>query len=308
MTGETANIKSEAQKLGFNACGIAQVEKLDSELPRLKSWLDNGSNGEMSYLSRNVETWLNPALLLDGAKSMIVVLQSYYYKEANQQSKFRIARYALGNDYHEVIKNKLQLFIDRLKEKYPLSNFRLSVDTSPVKEKVWAQKAGLGWIGKNSLLINRSLGSFFFIGTVITDIELEVDQPVSQTCGNCRKCIDDCPTKAIADDETFHHIDPRKCMSYWTIEQRADLTQEQKKNLAENNIFYGCDLCQNVCPFNQKLKDSTEEKFKPNPDLLRLTDDDFLLLDEDGFKKLFNKSSIKRLKYKGFKRNLSSFI
>jgi len=295
-------IQGKANELGLSDCAILPVSFLADEAPHLKRWLAEGMHGEMGYMARNVDKRLDPALLVENAKSIIVVLQNYFPKSTQQDPAAPVlSKYALGTDYHFVLKDKLkklQAFINA--EIAPCSG-RPFVDSAPVLERAWAQRAGLGWIGKNSNLISLHHGSFFFIGELILDIELPYDtpKPVSDHCGRCTKCIDACPTKAIVANRV---VDARKCISYQTIELRGEL-DENLKGQFENRVF-GCDICQDVCPWNLKAEAHNEPAFEPHPRLLQLKKNDWENMDRPLFNALFKNSAVKRTGFKGLQRNL----
>lgn len=295
-------IQGKANELGLSACVVLPVAFLADEAPHFRQWLAEGMHGEMDYMARNVDKRLDPALLVENAKSIIVVLQNYYPKAEQQDAAAPVlSKYAFGTDYHFVLKDKLkklQAFID---EKIAPCSGRPFVDSAPVLERAWAQRAGLGWIGKNSNLISLHHGSFFFIGELILDIELPYDtpKPVSDHCGRCTKCIDACPTKAIVANRV---VDARKCISYQTIELRGEL-DENLKGQFENRVF-GCDICQDVCPWNLKSEAHNEPAFEPHPKLLQLRKHDWENMERPLFNALFKNSAVKRTGFKGLQRNL----
>lgn len=294
-------IKSIATQLGFSFCGISKAEFLNDEAQRLEEWLKRGYQGKMSYLENHFDKRLDPTLLVQGAKSVISLLYNYYPKEdlANE-SNLKVAKYAYGEDYHLVIKDKLKDLIHQLQEKIGDINGRAFVDSAPVMERVWAQRSGLGWIGKNSLLLNKELGSFFFLAELIVDIELENDGPVKDYCGTCTACMDACPTDAIAEP---YVVDGSKCISYFTIELKEEIPTDVKGKF-ENWIF-GCDICQDVCPWNRFSKPHREPAFEPTSGLSQMTKSDWQEITEEVFNILFKNSAIKRTKLSGLKRNIS---
>ncbi len=297
------NIKSRAKELGFLDCAIVPVGFLEEEEKNFKSWLENGMHGEMGYMSRNVEKRLNPELLFEHAKTVIVVLQNYFPKESQKDPDAPVlSKYAYGTDYHFVMKDKLKKLLAFIQEKVGPCNARPFVDSAPVLERAWARRAGLGWIGKNSNLVSVQHGSFFFIGELILDVELPYDNPkqVADHCGTCTRCIDACPTKAIVDNRV---VDARKCISYQTIELKDDL-DESLKDKFENRIF-GCDICQDVCPWNLKSSPHSEESFQPHPKLMQLSKTDWHNMERPLFNELFKNSAVKRAGFKGIKRNLA---
>jgi len=298
----TSLIKAKARELGLSGCVILPVEFLSGEKQPFQTWLDNGMHGEMSYMARNIEKRLDPGLLFENAKTIIVVLQNYFPAETQVDNTAPvISKYAFGTDYHFVLKDKLKTLLSFIQHEIPCSG-RPFVDSAPVLERAWAKRAGLGWIGKNSNLISVEHGSFFFIGELILDVELPFDtpKPVADHCGKCTRCIDACPTKAIVADRV---VDARLCISYQTIELKGDL-DERLKGKFENRVF-GCDICQDVCPWNLKSEKNTEPGFSPNPRLLRLTKTEWRQMDKPLFDELFKKSAVKRAGYSGLKRNLN---
>ncbi|MGQ8336074.1 tRNA epoxyqueuosine(34) reductase QueG [Sunxiuqinia sp. A32] len=295
------HIKKKALELGFISCGISRAGYLNEEKSRLEKWLQNGMNGEMNYMSRNQEKRLDPTLLFDGAKSVISVLLNYFPKEGQEDSAAPIiSKYAYGKDYHFVLKEKLNALLEYIQNEIADCNGRTFVDSAPVLDKAWAAKAGLGWIGKNTNLISVEHGSFFFIGELIVDLEMEPDEKiVSNHCGNCTRCIDACPTNAIV---APYVVDARRCISYQTIELKGDLDENLKGKFA--NRVFGCDICQDVCPWNLKSEPHNEPDFEPHPRLLKLSNKDWEEMDKSLFNELFRKSAVKRTKYEGLKRNL----
>lgn len=300
-TKNTQLIKEAAAKLGFDFCGIAKAVQLNADAKRLESWLDKGFNGTMQYMENHFELRIDPSKLVPGAKSVITLLLNYFPTAAQKNEAPKISKYAFGADYHEVIRSKLKLLLRHIKENIGEINGRGFVDSAPVLERTWAQKSGLGWIGKNGNLINKQSGSFFFIATLITDIELEYDDAFAKDyCGSCTKCIDDCPTEAILPGKV---IDGSKCISYFTIELKAALIPETLKGKFDNWMF-GCDVCQDVCPWNRFSKPNNEISFAPIPEILNFSTSDWEELTEESFKTLFKNSPLKRSKFDGIKRNL----
>ena len=296
----TQFIKSIATQLGFDFCGIARAQQLDDDAKRLETWLNKGMNGTMDYMSNHFDIRVNPTLLVQGAKSVITVLYNYYPEE-KQTEEYKISKYAYGEDYHDVIRKKLHEFFFIIKEKIGDINGRGFVDSAPVLERTWAQRSGLGWIGKNGNLINKKQGSFFFIASLIVDLELNYDNAYTKDyCGTCTSCIDNCPTEAIMPDKV---IDGSKCISYFTIELKDTLIPDKMKGKFDNWLF-GCDVCQDVCPWNRFSKANQEEKFKPIPEIINFNAKDWEELTEEKFKIIFNNSPIKRTKFSGIKRNL----
>ncbi|RYY06281.1 MAG: tRNA epoxyqueuosine(34) reductase QueG [Sphingobacteriaceae bacterium] len=295
-------IKTEAQKLGFLFCGIAQAGFLETEAPRLESWLQQGFHGEMSYMENHFDKRLDPRLLVDDAKSVISLGLNYYSEQQQLDSLApKISRYAFGADYHEVIKQKLFTLLDLIRTEIGEVNGRAFVDSAPVLDRAWAKKAGLGWIGKSGNLISKQKGSFFFLAELIVDLELEYDiEPTKDYCGTCTKCIDACPTEAIVAPAV---VDGSRCISYLTIELKNEIPQEFKGKT--DNWMFGCDICQDVCPWNRFSVLHQEPAFQPPQELLTMTKADWEEITEDTFKKVFKNSAVKRTKFKGLTRNIS---
>jgi epoxyqueuosine reductase len=296
----TAIVKSEAAALGFSFCGISKAEFLEDEAPKLEAWLKRGYQGKMSYLENYFDKRLDPRLLVPGAKSVVSLLYNYYpEKDLAQDDRLKIAKYAYGDDYHFVVKEKLSVLIDTLRAKIGDVHGRAFVDSAPVMERAWAKRSGIGWIGKNSLLLNRDQGSFLFLAELILDLELEPDGPIKDYCGTCTACMDACPTDAIP---APYVVDGSKCISYFTIELKEEIPAEVKGKF--QNWIFGCDICQDVCPWNRFSKPHQEEKFNPHPELEGLTKNDWREITEDVFKKLFRESAVKRTKFEGLKKNI----
>lgn len=294
-------IKNKAKELGFEFCGIAKAEQLEADARRLESWLNKGFQGNMQYMENYFDLRINPGKLVPGARSVITLLLNYFPEKQQNTGVPKIAKYAFGQDYHEVIKGKLQSFLQSLKENIGEVNGRGFIDSAPVLERSWAQKSGLGWVGKNGNLINKQYGSFFFIATLITDLELTYDNAYTKDyCGSCTRCIDACPTDAILPDKV---IDGSKCISYFTIELKEMLIPATMKNKFDNWMF-GCDICQDVCPWNRFSKPTTEIDFTPLPQILNFSNADWEELTDESFKKIFARSPLKRSKWNGIKRNL----
>ncbi|MBC7423538.1 MAG: tRNA epoxyqueuosine(34) reductase QueG [Ferruginibacter sp.] len=297
----TQFIKLLAAKLGFNYCGIAKAQLLSEDARRLESWLNKGMHGKMQYMENNFDLRIDPTKLVPGAKSVITLLLNYYPAQQQNEAAPKIARYAFGNDYHEVIRAKLNELLHEMKATIGEINGRGFVDSAPVMERSWAQKTGLGWIGKNGNLINKQSGSYFFIATLIVDLELQLDDEyVKDYCGTCTKCIDSCPTDAILPDKV---VDGSKCISYFTIELKDALIPDAMKSKFDNWMF-GCDVCQEVCPWNRFSKPTSEINFSPLPAILNFTTSDWEDLTEESFKLIFKNSPLKRSKFQGIKRNL----
>lgn len=296
-------IKKQAKQLDFMYCGIAKAEFLEEEAPRLENWLNESKHAKMQYMENYFDKRLDPTKLVDGAKSVISLIMNYFPAEKpNDTDTPRIAKYAYGKDYHFVIKEKLQVLLEFIKENIGNVNGRAFVDSAPVMDKVWAKKTGLGWIGKNSNLITKNAGSFVFIAEVIVDIELEYDNPsIQDYCGTCTACIDACPTNAIADP---YIVDANKCISYFTIELKESETIPDEIGNKFQNWIFGCDICQDVCPWNRFAKPHHEPAFTPIPQILQMKTNEWEDLTQEVFNQIFKKSPLKRAKYNGIKRNL----
>jgi epoxyqueuosine reductase len=296
----TQLVKQFAALHGFDYCGIARAQRLDEDARRLETWLKQGMHGSMQYMENYFDLRIDPTRLVPGAKSVISLLKNYYPSGA-LTGEAKISKYAYGQDYHEVIKADLKKMIQALQEKIGRFNGRGFVDSAPVLERSWAQKTGLGWVGRNGNLITKQSGSFFFIATLIIDVELQYDEPFAKDfCGSCRKCIDACPTEAILPDKI---INGSKCISYFTIELKEEVIPDEMKGKFQNWMF-GCDVCQDVCPWNRFSKPHQETAFQPLPELLNLSTSQWEELSEEAFKKIFRHSPLSRSKYKGIKRNL----
>lgn len=300
-TEHTRFIKQTAFEAGFDYCGIARAQLLEKDARLLEKWLGNGMHGSMRYMENHFDLRVNPEKLVPGAKSVISLMINYYPAGQQADNAPRISKYAYGKDYHEVIKPKLNFLLQQIKTHIGEVHGRGFVDSAPVLERSWAMRSGLGWIGKNGNLINKQSGSFFFIATLIIDLELDYDDPFSKDfCGTCRRCIDACPTDAILENKV---VDGSKCISYFTIELKEMLIPEQMKGKFDNWIF-GCDTCQDVCPWNRFSKPGAEPEFAPVPEVLNFSTSDWEELTEEGFKKIFRDSPLKRSKFAGIKRNL----
>lgn len=295
----TQYIKATAQRLGFSFCGISRAEFLDEEARRLEEWLNKGFQGKMSYLENHFDKRLDPSLLVPGAKSVVSLLYNYFPRQELPQSGYKIARYAYGEDYHTVIREKLRTFMDDIRNTIGDVHGRVFVDSAPVMERAWAKKSGLGWIGKNSLLLNKDAGSYFFLAELVIDLELEYDGPVKDHCGTCTACMDACPTDAIPQP---YVVDGSRCISYFTIELREDIPAGVKGKF-ENWIF-GCDICQEVCPWNRFARPHNEPRFDPSPELQEMTTRDWEELTDEVFQKVFKNSPLKRAKFEGISRNV----
>lgn len=296
-------IKQESRKLGFDFCGISKAQYLEDEAPRLDKWLNSGMHGRMTYMENHYDKRLDPTKLVPGAKSVISLGYNYFPQKdlaQNSLSGFKIAKYAYGEDYHFVIKRKLKELLKRLIEFAGEINGRVFVDSAPVLERVWAKRSGLGWIGKNSLLLNKNMGSFFFLAELIIDLDCEYDGPVKDYCGSCTRCIDACPTDAIPDP---YVVDGSKCISYLTIELKEQIPLEFKGKMEE--WIFGCDICQDVCPWNRFSKKHQESSFEPSVELGGFEKKDWVEITKEVFNRVFKGSAIKRAKYEGLVRNIS---
>ncbi len=298
---QSKRIRQKAIDIGFQSCGISRAEFLEHEKNRLENWLARGMHGEMGYMSRNLEKRLDPRLLFEGARSVVSVLLNYYpsQKQADPEAPV-LSKYAYGKDYHFVLKEKLRVLLSYIQEEIAPCRGRALTDSAPVLDKAWAARAGLGWIGKNTNLISVEHGSFFFIGELILDLELEPDEKmVSNHCGNCTRCMDACPTQAIV---APYVVDARKCISYQTIELKGELDGSLKGRFLDR--VFGCDICQDVCPWNLKSEPHKEPDFEPDPALMKLSRKEWLEMDQPHFNQLFRNSAVRRTKYSGLKRNL----
>ena len=294
-------IKQEAKRLGFDSCGIAKATFLEEEATHLEQWLRNGFHGKMKYMENYFDKRLDPRLLVHGAKSVISLSFNYFPSITQNKDSYKVSKYSYGEDYHHVLKSKLKELTLFIQDIIGSVNGRAFVDSAPVLERIWAQKSGLGWLAKNSLLIQNNKGSYFFLAELILDVELDYDNPfVTDHCGSCTKCIDACPTAAILPNNT---VDGSKCISYFTIELKDELPQTMKGKF-EDWIF-GCDICQDVCPWNRFSKSHSEPRFRPHPDLMEMTKNDWEEISEDIFRKIFKKSAVKRSKYTGIVRNIT---
>jgi epoxyqueuosine reductase len=293
-------IKDTANKLGFLSCGIAQAGFLAEEAPRLTKWLSEKKHGEMAYMENHFDMRLDPSKLVDGAKS-VISLSYNYFTDQNQINADapKISKYAFGEDYHFVIKEKLKTFLQILKENIGDFNGRVFVDSAPVMEKAWAQKSGIGWVGKNANLITQKQGSFFFLAEIILDIPLCYDAPATDHCGTCTKCIDACPTQAIIEP---YVVDGSRCISYFTIELKNEFPKEMKGKF--DNWMFGCDVCQDVCPWNRFSNPNQESKFNASERMLNMKASEWKELTEETFQLIFKNSAVKRTKYEGLKRNI----
>ena len=298
---QTILVKHLATELGFNFCGITKATRLDEDARRLESWLNKGMHGSMHYMERYFDMRIDPRQLVPGAKSVITLLLNYFPTEKQHNNELKISKYAYGKDYHEVIREKLNKYLEHIKSVIGDFHGRGFVDSAPVLERTWAQRSGLGWVGKNGNLINKQMGSFFFIATLITDLDLEADEPFTKDyCGTCTRCIDACPTDAILPGKV---VDGSKCISYFTIELKDMLIPNEMKGKFENWMF-GCDICQDVCPWNRFSKPTNEIEFMPLPEILDLSTKEWEMMTEEKFKTIFKHSPLSRSKLRGIKRNL----
>ncbi len=297
----TSLIKQKALDLGFSFCGISKADFLTEEAENLEIWLSNSYNGKMDYMNNHFDKRLDPRLLVDDAKSVVSLLLNYYPSEIQKKdSEIKISKYAYGEDYHFVIKDKLKDLFEFIKTEIGEVGGRIFVDSAPVMDKAWAKKSGLGWIGKNSNLIHPKHGSFFFIAELILDLELAPDGPIKDYCGTCTRCIDECPTDAIIEP---YVVDGSKCISYLTIELKDAILPNEFKGKMDNWMF-GCDVCQDVCPWNRFSKPTSVASFSPHENLLKMSKADWTDLTEDVFHELFGNSAVKRTKFSGLKRNI----
>lgn len=297
----TAKIKSAADALGFLSCGISKADFLEDEAPRLEQWLNQGHHGSMSYMERHFDKRLDPRLLVPGAKSVVSLLLNYHTDKKQADPKApKISSYAYGKDYHFVIKEKLKELMQIIHREIGEVNGRVFVDSAPVMDKAWAAKSGLGWLGKNTNLISKKVGSFFFIAELIIDLELDYDTPVTDHCGSCSACIDACPTDALLQP---YQIDGSKCISYLTIELKENIPTEFKGQM--DNWAFGCDICQTVCPWNRFATSHDEPEFEPQEELLNLTKSEWQEMTSVVFNKVFKNSAVKRTKFEGLKRNIN---
>ncbi|MBR9915398.1 MAG: tRNA epoxyqueuosine(34) reductase QueG [Algicola sp.] len=298
-TEQTKLIKTEAQRLGFLSCGISKAAFLEVEAPRLEKWLKNHAHGEMHYMENHFDKRLDPTKLVEGSKSVVSLLLNYFPSEIQNSDSYKLSKYAYGTDYHFVIKDKLKQLLNFIKDEIGDVHGRAFVDSAPVLDKAWAAKSGLGWIGKHSNLLTQKVGSFYFIAELIIDLELDYDHPVTDHCGSCTACIDACPTQAITEP---YVVDGSKCISYFTIELKENIPSEFKGQF--DDWMFGCDVCQDVCPWNRFSKSHNEPLFNPHPELLAMSKKDWEEITKDTFNKVFKKSAVKRTKFEGLTRNI----
>lgn len=294
-------IKNEAKRLGFLSCGISKADFLEEEAPRLEQWLNKNMHGEMQYMENHFDKRLDPTKLVEDSKSVVSLLLNYFpSNEPQDKTAPKISKYAYGDDYHFVIKEKLKRLLEFIYEEIGEVSGRAFVDSAPVLDKAWAAKSGLGWIGKNSNLITKDTGSFYFIAELIIDLPLNYDNPTTDHCGTCTACIDACPTKAIVDP---YVVDGSKCISYFTIELKNELPSSMKGSF--DNWMFGCDICQDVCPWNRFSKAHSEPLFNPNDKLLSMSKSEWEEITEELFQEIFKKSAVKRTKFSGLTRNIN---
>ena len=289
-------IKSEAHRLGFDYVGVSKAEFLEEDAPRLENYLQKNHHGKMNYMENHFDKRLDPRLLVDDAKSVVSFMINYFPEKTQNENSPKIAKYAYGQDYHLVIRQKLNQLLEFINHEIGEVSGRGFVDSAPVLDKAWAKKSGLGWVGKNGNLINKKSGSFFFIAELILDLELPSDGPVTDHCGTCTACIDECPTEAIVEPMV---VDGSKCISYYTIELKEAIPESVSGKF--DNWMFGCDICQDVCPWNRLSKPHNEPLFNPHPDLLSMTQKDWDHINQESFSKLFSKSAVKRTKLTGLK-------
>ena len=296
----TEIIKTEAKRLGFLSCGISKAEFLEEEAPRLEKWLNQNMHGDMEYMENHFDKRLDPTKLVEGSKSVVSLLLNYFpFETQKDDSAPKISKYAYGTDYHFVIKDKLKQLLQFIQEEIGEVEGRAFVDSAPVLDKAWAAKSGLGWIGKHSNLLTQQVGSFYFIAELIIDLDLEYDTPITDHCGTCTACIDACPTKAIIEP---YVVNGSKCISYFTIELKENIPSNFKGQF--DNWMFGCDVCQDVCPWNRFSKSHSEPLFNPHTELLEMTKKDWEDITEETFKRVFKKSAVKRTKFSGLTRNI----
>ncbi len=296
----SALIRAEAHRLGFLACGVARAEFLEEEVPRLEQWLREKRHGDMAYMANHFDMRLDPRLLVPGAKSVISLAYNYFTEPKQTDTEApKLSTYAYGRDYHKVLKQRLNPLIEFIKRESGDADMRAFVDSAPVMEKAWAQRAGIGWAGKNANIIRQQQGSFFFLCEIITDLELEPDAPATDHCGTCRRCIDACPTGAIIQP---YVVDGSKCISYFTIELKEAIPQEMKSRM--DDWLFGCDVCQQVCPWNRFSTPHGDPDFLPKDKLMNLSREEWYGMNEVLFDELFERSAVKRTKFSGLKRNL----
>ena len=295
-------IKRLAKQIGFSSCGISRARFLHEEEKNFEDWLNQGYQGTMSYLERNFDKRLDPTKLVPGAKSIISLTFNYFPpKKILDDNSFLISKYAYGKDYHIIIKDKLKALFSQMKKEVGDIEGRVFVDSAPIHERAWAKISGLGWIGKNSLLLNKKMGSYFFLAEIVCDLNLEYDSTISDHCGTCTKCIDACPTDAITQAQV---VDANRCISYLTIENKNKIPKELSKSF--NNYIFGCDICQDICPWNKFSTSHNEREFLPKEELSKMSKKDWQELTHETFNKIFKNSAVKRTKFQGLKRNIKA--
>ena len=292
-------IKNKSIELGFISCGISKSGFLENEIGRFESWLKNNYHGKMSYMERNFDKRMDTRKLVDGSKSVISLLFNYYPSKEINNNSFKISKYAYGKDYHFIIKDKLKTLLSSMRNEIGEIDGRVFVDSAPIMEKAWAKKSGLGWIGKNTNLISKKTGSFFFIAEIIVDLELEYDGEVTDHCGSCTACLDACPTDALYEP---YKIDASKCISYFTIELKDQFSNDLNKDF--NDWIFGCDICQDVCPWNKFSIPNKEPLLNPKNEINQYSKKDWLELTDEVFKVVFKETPLERTKFKGLKRNI----
>lgn len=296
----TQQIKTEATRLGFSFCGIAKAEYLEEEAPRLEQWLNQNMHGKMQYMENHFDKRLDPTKLVEGSKSVISLMYNYFPEKEQRNDSFNISKYAYGQDYHSIIKKKLKELVFFIQDEIGEVNAEIYVDSAPVLDRAWAKKSGLGWIGKNAMLIHPKNGSFFFLAEIILDLELDYDNKIKDYCGTCTACIDACPTEAILPNNV---VDGSKCISYFTIELKDEIIPNELKGKF-NDWMFGCDICQDVCPWNRFSTPHKEPLFNPNEKLLNYSKTEWTEITEEIYQEIFKKSPVKRTKFKGVKRNI----
>ncbi|MDA9215606.1 tRNA epoxyqueuosine(34) reductase QueG [Flavobacteriaceae bacterium] len=295
----TTFIKDQAKRLGFMSCGISKAGFLEQEAPRLEAWLNQNRHGQMQYMENHFDKRLDPTKLVEGSKSVISLLLNYYPQQLQRDDSYKISKYAYGTDYHFVIKDKLKELLHCIQEQVGDVHGRAFVDSAPVLDKAWAAKSGLGWIGKHSNLLSKQAGSFYFIAELIVDLDLDYDTPVTDHCGSCTACIDACPTQAIVEP---YKVDGSKCISYFTIELKNEIPSSVSGQF--DDWMFGCDVCQDVCPWNRFSKAHKEPLFDPHPDVLSNSKKDWEEITKEVFSEIFKKSPLKRTKFEGLRRNI----
>jgi len=299
----TQMIRDESKRLGFSYCGLAKAEFLEEEAPELEKWLKEGKHGKMEYMERNFDKRLDPTKLVPGAKTVVSLMFNYFPddEEQNEASSYKVSKYAYGRDYHKVVKKKLKQLLDFIHEHIGDVEGRGFVDSAPMMDKAWAKKAGVGWLGKHTNILNKQQGSYFFLAELVIDLELEYDAPMKDFCGSCTRCIDACPTNAIAEP---YKVDANKCISYLTIELKEEMPDQYKDQL--NGWIFGCDICQDVCPWNKFSKKHQEPDFEPREPIKSFEDEDWEEITEEIFEKHFKGTALKRAKFEGLKNNIKA--